>query len=96
MIGFAGSTSSSRNMSVPGTETTADITGLRPAAGYDVYLIAENAIGASGPGRSFHFKTDEEGKSYIFLLLIMPIIIKIMSYLTRLDRFQLSCKCFVF
>lgn len=56
-------TSSSRNMSVPGTETTADVTGLRPATGYDVYIIAENAIGASGPGRSFHFKTDEEGKT---------------------------------
>ncbi|XP_035228691.1 Down syndrome cell adhesion molecule-like protein Dscam2, partial [Stegodyphus dumicola] len=50
----------SRNMSVPGTETSADLTGLRPATGYDVYLIAENAIGASGPGRTFHFKTEEE------------------------------------
>ena len=52
-------------MSVPGTETTADVTGLRPATGYDIYIIAENAIGASGPGRSFHFKTDEEGKFFI-------------------------------
>ncbi|KAG8194566.1 hypothetical protein JTE90_013309 [Oedothorax gibbosus] len=50
----------SRNMSVPGTETSVDVTGLRPATGYDVYLIAENVIGASGPGRNFHFKTEEE------------------------------------
>ncbi|KAF8795950.1 Down syndrome cell adhesion molecule-like [Argiope bruennichi] len=52
--------SMSRNISVPGTNTSADISDLRPAKGYDVYLIAENAIGASGPGRTFHFKTEEE------------------------------------
>ncbi|GBL94720.1 Down syndrome cell adhesion molecule-like protein Dscam2 [Araneus ventricosus] len=52
--------SMSRNISVPGTNTSADISDLRPSTGYDVYLIAENAIGASGPGRTFHFKTEEE------------------------------------
>ncbi|GIX79083.1 down syndrome cell adhesion molecule-like protein Dscam2 [Caerostris extrusa] len=52
--------SQSRNISVPGTNTSADISDLRPSTGYDVYLIAENAIGPSGAGRTFHFKTEEE------------------------------------
>ncbi|GFU44261.1 down syndrome cell adhesion molecule-like protein Dscam2 [Trichonephila clavipes] len=52
--------SMSRNISTSGTNTSADIGDLRPSTGYDVYLTAENAIGASGPGRSFHFKTEEE------------------------------------
>lgn len=48
------------NETVAGTETTTVLSNLHPATVYELYLVAENAIGRSGLGQKVIFQTEEE------------------------------------
>lgn len=49
-------------MTVAGSQTSATLSGLSPAASYHVRILAENRLGLSEPSEPIQVTTQEEGK----------------------------------